>query len=44
MGLTLAELDELDEGTVIDMIIESGNDLCEDDYSQVATQQDFDAF
>jgi hypothetical protein len=44
MGLTLTELDELDEGTVMDMIIESGNDLCEDEYRQVATQEDFDSF
>ena len=29
MGLTLSELDE---GTVMDMLIESGNDLCDDDY------------
>jgi hypothetical protein len=29
--------------TVMDMIIESGNDLCEEEYSQVATQADFDA-
>jgi hypothetical protein len=44
MGLTLSELDELDEGAVMDMIIESGNDLCDDGYRQVATQQDFDSF
>jgi hypothetical protein len=43
MGLTLSELDELDEGTVMDMIIESGNDLCDDEYRQVATQEDFDS-
>lgn len=41
MGLTLSELDE---GTVMDMIIESENDLCDDEYRQVATQQDFDSF
>ena len=41
MGLTLSELDE---GTVMDMLIESGNDLCDDDYRQVATQEDFDLF
>jgi hypothetical protein len=44
MGLTLTELDELDEGTVMDMIIESGNDLYEDEYRQLATQEDFDSF
>ena len=42
MGLTLSELDELDEGTVMDMIIESGNDLCDDECRQVATQQDIE--
>jgi hypothetical protein len=41
MGLTLSELDE---GTVMDMIIESGNDFCDDEYRQVATQEDFDSF
>ena len=41
MGLTLSELDE---GTVMDMLIESGNDLCDDDYRQVATQEDMDLF
>lgn len=44
MGLTLSELDELDEGVVMDMIIESGNDFCDDEYRQVATQEDFDSF
>ena len=44
MGLTLSELEELDEGTVMDMIVESANDLCEDEYRQVATQGDFDSF
>ena len=44
MGLTLGELDQLDEGAVMDMIIESGNDLCEEEYRQVATQADFDAW
>ena len=44
MGLTLSELDELDEGTVMDMIIESGNDACSDEYCQVADQHMFDLF
>lgn len=44
LGLSLAELDQMDEGMVVDMIIEAGNDLHEDDYSQVATQEDFDQF
>jgi hypothetical protein len=29
---------------VIDMIIEAGNDLCEDEYCQVADQHAFDVF
>jgi hypothetical protein len=44
LGLTLSELDEMEEGAVMDMIIESANDLHDDEYSQVATQNDFDAF
>lgn len=44
MGLSIAELDDMEEGFVTDMIIESGNDLCEDDYCELATQSDFDAF
>jgi hypothetical protein len=44
MGLSIAELDQMEEGMVMDMIIEAGNDLCEDEYCQVATQQDFDQF
>lgn len=40
MGLTLNDLDQLDMGTVLDMIIESGNDSCE--YAKKATQEDFD--
>lgn len=42
MGLKMDDLDSLEYGTVIDMMIESGNDDCE--YTQVATQEDFDRF
>jgi hypothetical protein len=42
--LTLSELSELDEGVVMDMIIESAHDLCDDEYRQVVTQEDFDSF
>lgn len=42
IGLTMADLDSLEYGTVIDMMIEAGNDGCE--YRQVATQDDFDRF
>ncbi len=44
MGLTLDEMDQIDEGMVLDMIIELGNDNDKDSYQQVATQDDFDAF
>lgn len=44
MGLSIAELDELEEGTVLDMMIESGNDACSDEYCTVADQKMMDAF
>lgn len=42
VGLRLSDLDELEEGQVTDMIIESGNDSAE--YPLQATQEDMDAF
>lgn len=42
LGLSLFEMDELEEGMIIDMIIESGNDHFE--YQQIASQEDFDRF
>lgn len=42
MGLSMADLDCLEYGTVIDMMTESSNDECS--YQQVATQEDFDRF
>lgn len=42
LGLSLFEMDELEEGMIIDMIIESGNDQCE--YREIASQEDFDKF
>ncbi len=42
IGFTLSELEDIEEGFVIDMIIESGND--HEEYAIVATQADFDAF
>jgi hypothetical protein len=42
IGLRLPDLDELDYGFVLDMIIEGGNDGQK--YQQVATQEDFDKF
>lgn len=43
MGLTLTEMDELEEGFITDMIIETGNDNY-DGYKELATQKDFDSF
>lgn len=42
IGLRVEDLDLIDEGLAIDMMIESGNDSVEYDY--VATQDDFDKF
>ena len=42
LGLSIFEMDELEEGMIIDMIIESGNDQC--NYKESASQEDFDKF
>lgn len=42
LGLTLAEMDEIEEGMIIDMVIESSNDQCK--YQEIASQEDFDKF
>lgn len=42
MGLTLDEMEILDEGFITDMIIENNNDSCE--YDILADQSDFDRF
>lgn len=44
IGLTMMELDNLEEGIVLDLLVESGNDLCSDEYAQVATQADMNDF
>jgi hypothetical protein len=44
IGLSLAEMEELDEGIIFDMIIESANDNESDSYHELATQADFDKF
>ena len=41
-GLSIADLDFLDYGMVLDMLTESGND--EGKYMEIATQEDFDRF
>lgn len=42
IGLRMEDLDNLEYGTVLDMMIESGNDSCE--YRELASQEDFDRF
>lgn len=42
-GLSLDEMDQLEEGFITDMIIETGNDNF-DGYKEVANQSDFDSF
>lgn len=42
MGLSMDDLDSLEYGTVVDMMIESGNDDC--NYAELASQDDFDRF
>lgn len=42
VGFTLSDLENVDYGLVMDMMIESMNDGCE--YKELATQEDFDAF
>lgn len=37
-------MDQLDEGVIFDMIVESANDSESDSYAQLATQADFDKF
>ena len=41
-GLSLADLDELETGTVFDIMTEAGNDNCK--YKELASQDDFDRF
>lgn len=43
MGLSLSEMDILEEGFITDMIIENGNDQY-DGYKEIANQSDFDSF
>lgn len=42
VGLSLADLDYLDYGELVDIITESGND--NEEYQEVATQADYDQF
>lgn len=42
IGMTVADLEQLDYGMVLDMMTESANDSAE--YKYVANQNDFDRF
>lgn len=42
MGLSIADMDALEEGFIVDMMVESSNDNYE--YKEVANQADFDKF
>lgn len=42
LGLTVSELEQIDYGLVMDMLIEQAND--EHKYPYKATQEDFDKF
>lgn len=42
MGIRLEDLEHMDYGFVLDMMVESGNDSYK--YKEVASQDDFDAF
>lgn len=42
LGLTLQDLDYIEYGELVDMTIERSND--NQDYPQLATQEDFDRF
>lgn len=44
LGLTVADLDLLTFGTVLDMFTERINDASADEYARQATQADFDSF
>jgi hypothetical protein len=41
LGFSIADLSEIEEGMVYDVMSESNNDTS-DDYCEVATQEDFD--
>ena len=44
MGLTIDEMEQLDDGMIFDMITEKGNDEESESYNEIATQEDFDRF
>ena len=44
LGFSIQELEEVDEGLIIDMSIESANDQQSGSYARIAGQADFDSF
>lgn len=42
VGLKISDLDDMNYGDVMDIIIESSNDNCK--YKELASQEDFDSF
>ena len=44
LGISIRDLDLLSIGMVNDMYAESRNDECQSEYSQLASQEDFDRF
>lgn len=44
MGITIDEMDQLEEGMIFDMITEKANDEEAESYNEIATQEDFDRF
>ena len=44
IGLSIRDLDLLTIGMVNDMYAESGNDECQSEYREIASQSDFDIF
>jgi len=44
VGISIADLDLLTIGLVLDLWTEKANDACADEYCITATQDDFDVF
>ena len=44
LGLSIADMEQIDESIVFDMMVESANDYADESYVQLATQSDFDRF
>jgi len=44
LGISIRDLDLLTIGMVTDMVLESQNDSCSEEYAVLATQEQMDAF